>query len=123
MTPTSYHIQFAPLQSSSSLSTASPSPVLSLHQNWMAGLCFLTGFTLDTPHTSWGTSTHSSLGLMSGSDWLTLAILASDWSPEMRHHLGDEPAAPLGLEVTFLLGFAHNYSLDLGLAHLALNKL
>ena len=29
------------------------------HQFLMAGLVFFTGFILDTPHTSWGTSTHS----------------------------------------------------------------
>ena len=39
---------------------------------------------------------------------------------EVRHHLGDEPTALLGLQVTLLLGFAHNHGLDLVLANMTL---
>ena len=40
--------------------------------------------------------------------------------PELGHHLGDEPAGLLGLEVTLLLWLTHNNRLDLGLANVTL---
>ena len=38
----------------------------------------------------------------------------------MRHHLGDDPATLLGLQITLLPGLANNHGLNLGLANLTL---
>ena len=63
-----------------------PAPLLSEHHNWMTGLVFLTGLILDTPHTSWGTSTHSSEGLRCG----TILVMTRQlfWGSRSHSSLG-----------------------------------
>ena len=69
-----------------SLDTALPAPVSSVHHNWTTGLVFLTGLILDMPHTSWGTSTHSSVGRR----WGTILVMNRQlfWGSRSHSSLG-----------------------------------